>query len=231
MTIISPKIREAMERKTTAELQAVVADGESWTPPAVEAAREELQRRGMGEKPPWVEWMARWPGRAAFAEEDDAPEAADGGEKPLEHYLEIVESRCLYCGAREPLQFHPFVVSARPSEELPRVAAATAVRMVGRSLDVVGAGLVSAMVGRAILDEGRATESLLLHLVLCDGCAREAVNEHDEFPPEVYGLHPWVEPLAQVGYEVMVLAPDRPTMVQAAKQLMSPPSAIGIRMV
>jgi hypothetical protein len=76
VTVITPKIREAMERKTDAELQGVVADAENWTPPAVEAAREELHRRGVRKKPSWVEWLERWPGRAAFAEEDDAPQAA-----------------------------------------------------------------------------------------------------------------------------------------------------------
>jgi hypothetical protein len=230
VTIISPKIREAIERMTAAELQGVVADAESWTPPAIEAAREELQRRGVGEKPSWAEWLARWPGRAAFAEADDAPEAAEGGEKPLDHYLEAVESRCLYCGVREPLQFHPFVVSAHPSEELSRFVAAGAVRMVGRSFGIAG-GLVSGLLGWTILNEGRARESLLLYFVLCDDCAPEAVSEKNEFPPEVYALHPWVDPLMQVGYEVMVRDPDHSTIVQAAKRLKSPPSAVGIRMV
>jgi hypothetical protein len=228
VTIISAKIREAMERKTDAELQGVVADAENWTPPAVEAAREELQCRGVGEKPSWMEWLARWPGRAAFAEEDDAP--AEGGEMPLGHYLEAVESRCLYCGARKSLQFHPFVVAARPSDDMSRFFAATAVRLVGRSFGIVG-GLVSVVVRSTILEEGSATESLLLHLVLCDECAQEAVNEKDELPPEVHWLHPWVEPLVQVGYEGIVLHPDHSTIVQAAKRLKSPPSAVGVTMV
>lgn len=231
MTIISPKIREAMERKTAAELQGVVADAESWTPPAVEAAREELQRRGLREKPSWVEWLERWPGRAAFTEEDDAPVDAEDGERPLEHYLGTVESRCLYCGAREPLQFHPFVVSARPSVEPSRAAAAVAVVMVGGSLGIAGAGLASRMVGRTILNGGKAAESLLLHFVLCDDCASEAVNETSAFPLEAYALHPWIEPLSQVGYEIIVLNPDHSMIVQAAKRLKGPPSAVGIKMV
>lgn len=230
MTIISPKVREAMERRTTAELRGVVAHAQDWTPPAVHAAREELRRRGERETPPWVEWLERWPGRAAFAEEDDAPVGAEGGERPLEHYLEAAESRCFYCGAREPLQFHPFVVWTRSSDELPRAVAARAVRLVGRSFGGIG-GLVGAVVGRAILEVGRATESLLLHFVLCDDCAPRAENEENEFPPEVYALHPWVEPLMQAGYDMMVLDPDRPTIAQAAKGLKSPPSAVGIMMV
>lgn len=199
------------------------------TPLAIKAAREELRRRGVGETPSWVEWLERWPGRAAFAEEEDAPEAAEAGEKALEHYLEVVESRCLYCGAREPLQFHPFVALGPPSEVLSRTVAAMAVVVVGVSLGIV-TGWVSRRVGRAIIDGGRG-ESLLLHFVLCDGCASQAVNDEDAFPPEVYGLHPWVAPLMQVGYDGMVLDPDHPTMVQAAKRLGRPPSEIGITMV
>lgn len=230
MTIISLKIREAMERKTDDELQGVVADANNWTPPAVEAARQELQRRGVGEKPSWVEWLARWPGREAFVEGDPEPEDEEAGEQPLEHYLETVESRCLYCGAWRPLQFHPFVVAARPAVELPRAAAAVAVQMVGRSFGIVG-GLVSAAVGWTILDGAKATEGLLLDLVLCDGCAQEAVNERNAFPPEVYALHPWLGPLAQAGYDMMVLRPDHSTIVQAAQRLKSLPSAVGITMV
>lgn len=230
MTIIDPKIRERMERMTAAELQGVVAEAENWTPPAVEAAREELRRRGVREKPSWVEWLERWPGRAAFADEDDAPEDADAGERPLEHYLATVESRCLYCGAREPLQSHPFVVSARRLGDLPRVVAAAAVLMVGRSFGMVG-GVVAGVVGLIILIWGRTKGSLLLHLVLCDDCAQKAVNEKDEFPPEVYALHPWVDPLSRVGYGVLVLHPDHSAIAQAGKRLKSPPSAVGITMV
>jgi hypothetical protein len=228
VTIISPKIREAMKRKTDAELQGVVAYAENWTPPADEAAREELQRRGVPEKLSSVEWLARWPGRAAFAEEDDAP--VEGGERRISDYLEAVESRCLYCGAREPLQFHPFVVLAGPSmEQLPRPAAAAAVQMVGRSFGIAG-GLVAAAVGRTIL-AGGAPQSLLLHFVLCDDCADQAVNEEDELPREVYTLHPWVDPLVQAGYEFLMRKPHHSVIVQAAKGLKSPPSAVGIMMV
>jgi hypothetical protein len=175
-----------------------------------------------------VEWLEQWPGRAAFAEEDDAP--VEGGEKPLGHYLEAVESRCLYCGARQALQFHPFVVAARPSVDVPRVAAARVARLVGRSFGIAGV-LVSAVASWTLLDGAVTSESLLLHFVLCDDCAQQAVNENNELPPEVYGLHPWVEPLLQVGYEGIVLKPDHATVVRAAKRLKSPPSAVGIMMV
>jgi hypothetical protein len=70
--------------------------------------------------------------------------------------------------------------------------------------------MVAAVVGWTSLDGAKVPDTLLLQLVLCNDCAREAANEKNELPAEAYALHPWVDPLVQVGYEMMVLQPDHP---------------------
>jgi hypothetical protein len=239
---MSQNLSQRMASMSDSELKRVLAEPEDWTHEAREAAKAELRSRGADLNPPptadaeeaeldgpWRTWLAEWPGPPAVEV------AREDGERTIGGYLEEVETCCLYCGASDGLQYHPFVMAsyADNAMRVGQILGAAAVKVyVGGAIGGLVSGLLLGSARAEPEDPGPGEVikrgSFLLHLVLCDSCAVSAVNRRNVFPLPVYGLHPWVETLALVGYAWLRTDPRTEVVNAALRQMRWRPSAIGV---